>query len=30
VINSRRPLADLGEVFAMLDRGDALKCAVIP
>ncbi|MGC1341975.1 MAG: alcohol dehydrogenase catalytic domain-containing protein [Candidatus Binataceae bacterium] len=30
VINSRRSLAQLGEVFAMLDRGEALKCAVIP
>jgi len=30
IVNARRPLVDLPEVFAMLERGDALKCAVIP
>lgn len=30
VINARCSLADLSEVFTMLERGDALKCAVIP
>ncbi|MGH7779309.1 MAG: zinc-dependent alcohol dehydrogenase [Candidatus Binataceae bacterium] len=30
VINSRRSLAELSEVFTMLERGEALKCAVIP
>ena len=30
LINARRPLAQLTEVFAMLERGEALKCAVVP
>ena len=30
IINARRPLSELGEVFAMLERGAVLKCAVIP
>ncbi|HZP44687.1 MAG TPA: alcohol dehydrogenase catalytic domain-containing protein [Candidatus Binataceae bacterium] len=30
LVNARRPLAELPEVFAMLGRGEALKCAVIP
>jgi L-iditol 2-dehydrogenase len=30
IINARRRLDELGEVFAMLERGAALKCAVIP
>jgi L-iditol 2-dehydrogenase len=30
IITARRPLAELGDVFAMLERGAALKCAVIP
>ena len=30
IINARRPLDELGEVFAMLERGTVLKCAVIP
>jgi len=30
IVNARRSLDDLPEVFAMLERGDALKCAVIP
>ncbi|MGH8013512.1 MAG: zinc-dependent alcohol dehydrogenase [Candidatus Binataceae bacterium] len=30
VINARRPLADLSEVFAMLQQGTVLKCAIIP
>lgn len=30
IINARRPLGELGEVFAMLERGAVLKCAVIP
>jgi len=30
VINLRRSLAELGDVFAILERGEALKCAVIP
>ena len=30
IINARRPLSELGEVFAMLERGAMLKCAVIP
>lgn len=30
IINARRPLAELAEVFALLERGEALKCAVIP
>ena len=30
IVNARRPLSDLGEVFGMLERGTVLKCAVIP
>ena len=30
LINARRSLSELGEVFAMLERGAVLKCAVIP
>jgi L-iditol 2-dehydrogenase len=30
IINARRRLNELGEVFAMLERGAVLKCAVIP
>jgi L-iditol 2-dehydrogenase len=30
LINAHRSLADLDEVFAMLERGAMLKCAVIP
>ncbi len=30
IITARRPLSELGEVFALLERGAALKCAVIP
>jgi L-iditol 2-dehydrogenase len=30
LVNARRPLAELPEVFAMLERGTALKCAVFP
>jgi L-iditol 2-dehydrogenase len=30
IINARRSLSDLAEVFAMLERGTVLKCAVIP
>jgi L-iditol 2-dehydrogenase len=30
IINAHRALADLAEVFAMLERGEVLKCAVIP
>jgi Zn-dependent alcohol dehydrogenase len=30
LINARRSLSDLKEVFAMLERGAILKCAVIP
>ena len=30
LINARRSLSELGEVFAMLERGAMLKCAVIP
>jgi hypothetical protein len=30
LINARRSLSDLNEVFAMLERGAILKCAVIP
>jgi L-iditol 2-dehydrogenase len=30
IINARRSLNELGEVFAMLERGTVLKCAVIP
>jgi L-iditol 2-dehydrogenase len=30
IVNARRRLSDLAEVFAMLERGAVLKCAVIP
>ncbi|HTY53771.1 MAG TPA: alcohol dehydrogenase catalytic domain-containing protein [Candidatus Binataceae bacterium] len=30
IINSRRRLSELGEVFELLERGAILKCAVIP
>ncbi len=30
IVNARRPLSELAEVFAMLERGAVLKCAVIP
>ncbi len=30
IVNARRRLGDLAEVFSMLERGAALKCAVIP
>jgi L-iditol 2-dehydrogenase len=30
LINARRPLAELKDVFDLLERGEALKCAVIP
>ncbi|HTW87211.1 MAG TPA: alcohol dehydrogenase catalytic domain-containing protein [Candidatus Binataceae bacterium] len=30
IVNGRRRLAELIDVFAMLDRGEILKCAVIP
>ena len=30
IINAQRSLAELDEVFALLERGAALKCAVIP
>jgi L-iditol 2-dehydrogenase len=30
IVNGRRRLSELVEVFAMLDRGEILKCAVIP
>jgi len=30
LINAQRSLAELDEVFALLERGAALKCAVIP
>jgi L-iditol 2-dehydrogenase len=30
IINARRRLGDLAEVFALLERSDVLKCAVIP
>jgi L-iditol 2-dehydrogenase len=30
IVNARRPLSELAEVFAMLESGDVLKCAVIP
>ena len=30
IINARRPLAELAEVFSLMDRGAVLKCAVIP
>ena len=30
IVNHRRPLSELKEVFAMLERGEVLKCAVVP
>jgi hypothetical protein len=30
IVNARRRLGDLDEVFEMLERGTVLKCAVIP
>ncbi|MDO8430836.1 MAG: alcohol dehydrogenase catalytic domain-containing protein [Candidatus Binatus sp.] len=30
IVNARRSLSELAEVFAMLERGEVLKCAVIP
>jgi len=30
IVNERRPLSELAQVFAMLERGSVLKCAVIP
>jgi L-iditol 2-dehydrogenase len=30
IINAQRPLAELAAVFAMLERGEVLKCAVVP
>jgi L-iditol 2-dehydrogenase len=30
IVNARRPLSALAEVFTMLERGDVLKCAMIP
>jgi threonine dehydrogenase-like Zn-dependent dehydrogenase len=30
IINDHRSLGDLEEVFAMLGRGEALKCAIVP
>jgi threonine dehydrogenase-like Zn-dependent dehydrogenase len=30
LVNARMRLGDLAEVFAMLERGVVLKCAVIP
>ncbi len=30
IINAHRRLGELGEVFSMLERGEVLKCAVIP
>jgi L-iditol 2-dehydrogenase len=30
IVNARMRLDDLAEVFSMLERGEALKCAVIP
>jgi hypothetical protein len=30
IINARRSLNELAEVFTMLERGAVLKCAVIP
>jgi L-iditol 2-dehydrogenase len=30
IINERRRLSELPEVFELLDRGDVLKCAIIP
>jgi len=30
IVSARRPLSELTEVFAMLERGAVLKCAVVP
>jgi len=30
IINSHRRLSDLAEVFELLERGEILKCAIIP
>jgi L-iditol 2-dehydrogenase len=30
IVNAHRRLAELGQVFTMLERGNVLKCAVIP
>ncbi len=30
IVNHRRPLSELSEVFGMLERGEVLKCAVVP
>ncbi len=30
IIDSRRRLAELAEVFALLERGELLKCAIVP
>jgi hypothetical protein len=30
IVNVHRRLADLAGVFALLEAGDALKCAVVP
>jgi hypothetical protein len=30
IINARRRLSELAQVFALLEKGAALKCAVIP
>lgn len=30
IINARRPLAELAGVFGMLERGEVLKCAIVP
>jgi L-iditol 2-dehydrogenase len=30
IVNDRRPLSELREVFAMLERGAVLKCAIVP
>ena len=30
IINARKRLGELAEVFDMLERGEVLKCAVIP
>ena len=30
IINAERPLTELAVVFALLERGEVLKCAVVP
>jgi hypothetical protein len=30
IVNAHLPLSQLAELFAMLERGSVLKCAVIP